>query len=337
MTVNLVSSVPALLAALKGCKGGESIYLAPGTYSGVHLQNLPAYSSPVTICGAPSAGTAPSRVRPKLTDLLVVASNLVIQGLELDGSAAKVDNIFSLFGSTNVVWRDLFIHGPLTGDLTNAHALSLVRSCHNVTIENCEFTRAGQFGLLGHLDNDGLTVDRCHLHDTASDCIRGGGSSNVTISNCLIENLLCLGGAHPDAMQFWTTGTKGPQSNIRIVGNTIRRGIGSGAFQGVFLGNELSHRYVGVRIADNVIEGAGITSIGVGCAQDVTITGNTCQPFIDTSTPHQPNNEIARIMVSDVTGSKVIENNKASQYGTRDKPAWAFDPSNTLLKPIPAH
>jgi hypothetical protein len=83
-------------------------------------------------------------------------------------------------------------------------------------------------------------------------------------------------GDHPDAIQFWTAGTKQASSNIIIRNNQIFQGRGAGT-QGIFLTDQVGTLpYQNVRIENNLLYVYdGYNGIMVGHGRGVEIIGNS--------------------------------------------------------------
>ena len=111
----------------------------------------------------------------------------------------------------------------------------MIRDSSDITVTNSEFTHARY--AVSMLDNSGVTISGNYFHDLRTDGVRGGGNSNVVISDNFFTNFRPAEGDHADAIQFWTTNTTTSAENIRITGNVIVRGEG-GATQGIFMRDE---------------------------------------------------------------------------------------------------
>lgn len=260
-----VSSTAALLSALRSAKSGDVIKLAAGNYSNVSLSNL-QFNGNVTIQSA-------DKNRPAvLSDLtLNNVRNLTVQDIEVAANPAKGDNPIKVLSSTNIVMDRMNVHGTLNNDSSDDVAGMLIRNSNSVTVKNSEFQELS-FGL-GHLDSNGLIFTGNNFHDIRSDGIRGGGSSNVLIAENHFSDFYPIGADHPDAIQFWTTGTTRDVSNIVVRNNVIERGEGR-QMQGIFLGNEINKTYSNVSITDNLLIGTGYNGIAVSGGKNIVIDNN---------------------------------------------------------------
>lgn len=260
-----VSSTAALLSALRSAKSGDVIKLAAGDYSNVSLSNL-QFSGNVTIQSA-------DKNRPAvLSDItLNNVKNLTVQDIEFAVNPAKGDNPIKVLSSNNIVFDRLNVHGTLNNDTSDDVSGMFIRNSTTVTVKNSEFQQLS-YGL-GHLDSTGLTFTGNNFHDIRSDAVRGGGSSNVLIAENRFSDFYPIGNDHPDAIQFWTTGTTRGVSNIVVRDNVIERGEGR-QIQGIFLGNEINKTYSNVTITNNLLIGTGYNGIAVTGGQNVVVDNN---------------------------------------------------------------
>ena len=147
----------------------------------------------------------------------------------------------------------------------------LVRDSSGVTVSNSHFHEL-TIGLT-HSNTTNLAITGNTFDLIRDDGIDGGGSSFVTIANNTFTNFDHVGDVHPDAIQFWTSGTTTAATDITVTGNVYTRGAGV-AVQGIFFGNELNLPYKNVTVTDNTIVGAMFNGISIGQAANATVTGN---------------------------------------------------------------
>jgi Ca2+-binding RTX toxin-like protein len=269
MTVYSVSDAGALNAMLKIAQAGDTISLAPGTYAGVVANNLALGGVTVTSANPLAAAT--------LTDLSVThSSGITFSNLEL---TPKADNAFSVSSSQDIHFDHLNVHGSLDNNPQNDVMAFLIRSSQSVSVTNSEFQQLHH--ALQHLDDDGLTFTGNSFHDLQIDAIRGGGSSDVTVSHNTFTNFFPKDGDHGDAIQFWTTNTTASVHDITIADNVFLRGAGQVA-QGIFLADEVGNlQYQHVQITGNYIIGGMFNGIMVSDGNDVTISDNVVAGFSD--------------------------------------------------------
>jgi Ca2+-binding RTX toxin-like protein len=288
--ITTVNSSTALTAALKAAQAGDTILLSSGVYS-LGVSNL-HFATDVTIASADPAHQA------VITALNVSGSSgLTISGLELRADAAAGANPFRVSGSADIHFTHLNVHGSLDGDPSNDTNGFLIRSSSDVTIDKSEF-RELSFAV-SHMDVQGLAVRDSTFHDLRSDGVRGGGSSNVTITGNVFHDFHPITGDHPDAIQFWTNGTTANVHDILVRDNLVYRGAGQ-PMQGVFMGDEVAGVfYEHVTVEGNLISGGMFHGINIASAHDVTISGNVVQGFSD---------EKSWIRIDDVDGATIANN-----------------------------
>jgi Ca2+-binding RTX toxin-like protein len=271
--ITTVSTAAALNTALKAAHAGDTILLSAGTYSGISTSNL-HFAQDVTVTSAVPGSPA------TLTSLKVIGSSgLTFRDLDFRVDAAAGDNPFQISKSQDVTLTGLNVHGSLDGNPQNDRAAMLVRDSSNVTVADSKFQ---QLWLgIGHLNNDHLTIEGNTFKDIRMDGVRGGGSSNVTISGNSFSDFHPVTGDHPDAIQFWTSGTTASAHDITISDNVFLRGAGTGTIpQGIFFNDEVGTLpYQRVTITGNLVAGGGYNSIAVYHGEDVAVKDNIVVAF----------------------------------------------------------
>jgi Ca2+-binding RTX toxin-like protein len=269
MTTYTATSTSALLADLNAAGSGDTILLAPGTYSNVQITNLA--KSGVTVTSADPTNEA------VLTDLTVKGSSgLTFSDLEL--YATKDMPFQILAGSSNITLDSLNVHGTLDGTSSDDVRGMLIRDSSNITVSNSYFHELTD--ALNHLNDNNITFTGNRFDLIRDDGIFGGGSSNVTISNNVFTDFDHTGTVHPDAIQFYTNTTPGstvatlPASNITVTGNVFDRGSGV-AVQGIWINDDSGQQpYQNLTVTNNTIIGATYNGLVVYGAVNATITGN---------------------------------------------------------------
>jgi len=301
VTTYSVSSTSALIAAAAKVKAGDTILVAGGTYSNVKLTNI-AVAGNVTIAAADSN-------RPVIFNDLTVkgSSGLTFQGLEFSVNPAKASNQFVVSGSSNIVLDKLWVHGSLNGDPGDDVSGLLIRDSKGVTVQNSRFEQL-QNGL-GHLDNDGFKVLNNRFTDLRTDGVRGGGTSNITISGNYFSDFHPQmapngSGDHPDAIQLWTTNTTTNARNIVITDNVVVRGKGD-PIQGIFLRDTFDQLpYQNVTVTGNTVIGGLANGIAVDGVNGLTISDNRVVGLAD---------QKSNIRVENATAA-TVQHNEASGY-----------------------
>lgn len=260
-----VGSAKEILSALQKAGSGDTIYLKAGTYSSISLQNIKIPGN-VTI-------TSLDQNNPAVINSLLVAnsSGLTFSHVDMKMTATSAQYAFTVRSSSNITFDDVRVEG-VDGDAAYQQSPFMVRNSSNVTITDSEFSHAWHGVNL--LDNNGVTLDGNYFHDIRTDGIRGGGNSNIAISSNLFTDFNPWAGDHPDAIQFWTTGTKASASNITITDNVVLRGDGD-AMQGIFMRDELGNLpFKNVNISGNVVMGGMYNGIAVDNVVGGTVTDN---------------------------------------------------------------
>ncbi len=272
MAVISVNSVSQLTSALSKAQNGDVIQLASGNYSNVMLSNIKINGN-VTITSADPLHQA------VLSDLIVKGSSgITLKNLDLSNPVAGKDFAFQVLGSSNIVLDHLKVHGPNNIGSGNEVSLMMVRSSSNVTVKDSEFFNG--FSGLSMLNNNGLTVTNNYVHDMRLDGVRGGGNSNLTVTQNTFTNFHPAPLDHPDAIQLWTNNTSTSATNINITDNLIVRGNGA-PIQGIFIrdiGGNLPFK--NLNITGNMIVGARYNGISVDGADGATIANNTVAGYV---------------------------------------------------------
>ena len=268
-TIN-VSSTAALGTALKAAKAGDTIFLSEGSYT-LSASNL-KFAGEVIVASADPGRPA------VITNLSITGSSgLTLRDLDLSASPTGMESPFQIKTSENIRLERLDVHGTVNNDPSDDVSGMLIRGSRNVTVVDSEFHDLAD--ALTHVDSFGVTIARNTFHHLQYDGVRGGGTSNITISGNLFRDFFPKATDHPDAIQFWTTNTTASASNIVITNNAFIRGEG-GAAQGIFMRDQVGNLpYENVIVTGNVIAGAAYHGISVTAARNVTIDNNIVQGF----------------------------------------------------------
>lgn len=261
--VIVVSNAVELRAAMVAAKGGETIALAAGTYDKISITGLsPASNITITSLDAKNPAV--------LTGLyLGNAKNVTISNLEMfDADPGTTNYDFQVKNSENINFDHIKVH---SADQETSIPF-MIRLSKNVTVTNSEFTDVRY--ALSMLNNDGVTISNNLFHNIRADGVRGGGTSNITISDNLFTNFYSNEGDHADAIQFWTTNETEIARNITITGNAIIRGEGD-PIQGIFMNDERGYLpYDNVVIKNNLAVGTLFNGISVANATNLTVADN---------------------------------------------------------------
>jgi hypothetical protein len=290
-----VSSVAQLYTALKAAHSGDVILLAAGTYQNVNISNY-SFSGGITIKSADANNHAVLTSLNAKNDSGINFSNLNFTA----GNGATTSS-FQFVNDSNISFNSISV----TATAANSYSISpfVVRSSTNVSITNSEFSHV-QTGIT-LLNNNGVTVSGNYVHDIGNDGLDSGGNSNIKISNNLFTGFNYTGDLHPDAMQFWTTGTTTSAQNITVTGNVVYASGGT-QMQGVFMRDEVGTLpFQNVNVSNNVIIGALYNGISLQHVAGGTVSGNVVAAL------NSGGNATSWISVINGTGV-AVDNNAAS-------------------------
>jgi hypothetical protein len=289
-----VSTTAGLMAALRSGQPGETILLAPGTYSGLYIPNVHVNGT-VTIESEKNA-------HPAVISGLNVqdSSGLTFSGLTL--STAGLHSANQVGGSSNIAFNDCLF----TGQPSVAPDVNYGVDLHDNT--NISVTRS----TFRYLENGIYNFGNNHatLSNNTFTALYGDGIDNVQTSNLQISNNTFVGFAadgseHPDAIQFWTNNTSSVVQNVVIGNNLLEQGTGT-PFQGIFMQDNSTRPYENVMITNNVIVGGEWHGISVGADRGdggvfgltisknklYALAGSTYTPWIQVS--YSPNAVLER-------------------------------------------
>ena len=171
----------------------------------------------------------------------------------------------------------------------------------NLSIESNEFVNWKTGAQFERVNN--VAVLGNEIHGMRSDGLDFGDADNVLIEGNYIHDFVAATKTsdHPDMIQFWTTHSSTPSTNITISGNFLDQGDGS-ATQSIFIWNEkvsdqgagTGMYYQNILIEDNVIKNSDYHGITVAEAIGVVITNNTLLQNSDaTSSTYIPGINVA--------------------------------------------
>ena len=258
-----------LWTAVNAAQAGDTILMAPGNYSMVALANMNP-SGMVTISSL-------DPTHPAVINSIGLSndSNLTFSHVEVTPKSASGYAV-SIGSSTNIVLDTVNLHGT-AGSTTNGSAV-LIQNSNQVTVQNSEIHSVGTG--ITYLNSDHVMLANNNLHDINVDAMHGGGTSDITITHNTFTNFAPAGGDHPDAIQFWTTGTTTAAHDIVISDNTMTRGTGS-TFQGVFMGADPTLAFQNVTISGNAIVGGMYNGVALQYANNVKVEDNLVQGYKD--------------------------------------------------------
>ena len=342
MTIFNVANSAQLAAALATADGADTIRLAGGNYGVFEMrgEQKPNYVFPseVTI-------TSASPDNPAVFNgfLLQKVSNVTLDGLVFDfvSTAASDQNSapFVVNNSSHITIRNAVFDGdafkganPIEAGFGTGNALRVNRSDH-VTIEDSDFSNFLRGA--GFASVDGLEVKNNSLHGLSGDALTFSQVTDVLIEGNEIRDFE----SHPDStfhrdmIQFWTSGSTAPSTDVVIRGNVLHSGEGSET-QSIFIRNEVvdsqgggsAMYYRNFLIENNVIYNAQAHGITVGETDGLIIRNNTVL-----HNPAAANHEqvyIPKIDVSTGARNVTITNNIADAVPAASS-GWTV--SNNLL------
>ncbi len=266
-----VRNATELKNALAAARGGETILLAPGVYSDVVIQNR-AFTAPVQLTSLDPNNPA------KIASMNVINSSKVTftglhMGYELPAGTPDWAKMISVSKSSYITFDGISFYGSLDGNPGNdADGLSILNS-DQIKLLNSSFTELKHAAMFGSTTN--IEVVNNKFFGTRFGGVHFADVQHVKVASNHFTDFSINPGDHPDAIQFWETGTTKPSRDILIVDNVILQGKGSSA-QGIVFGNNVtSFDYEDVRILNNLVYSSAYNGILIDGAQRVQIEGNT--------------------------------------------------------------
>lgn len=267
-----VSTRTGLVDAIARAAAGDRIILAPGNYGSIDIRGK-NWSSDVILISASAAN--PARIETLTVNSVAHLSIKSIQiGRPLNPGEANYA-IFANFRSvTSVTLDDVSVRGSMDNNPVNdGNGLNFVDS-RFVTVKASRFEQLGR-GLSASGSTDIAFADNV-FRAMRTDGMNFANVQRVTIDGNKFSDFFVGEGDHPDAIQFWTAGTRQASSNIIIRNNQIFQGRGAGT-QGIFLTDQVGTLpYQNVRIENNLLYVYdGYNGIMVGHGRGVEIIGNS--------------------------------------------------------------
>ncbi|MDO9640870.1 MAG: PKD domain-containing protein [Pseudotabrizicola sp.] len=324
-----VSTHAELISALGMATGGETILLNPGNYGDLSLVDKPKFdldfTAPVTIAAADPANP------PVVTGLKVHGAtdlhfeNILFDYTYQDGQPNWYKP-FTVSGSESISFTDCTFDGDVARGLTaadNGYPTGFglnVTGTTGITVDNCEIH--GFFRGLLVSNSDDVAITDNDIHSIRMDGMNFAAVQGVLIEGNHIHDFLRSMDSddHADMIQFWTSGTTRPSTDIVIRDNILD--IGNGHYtQSILMRNELVDRglageemfYRNVTIEGNIIVNGHLHGITVGETAGLTITNNTVL-HDDGANPDGPDSsvEIPRISVAVTSTNVTITHNATS-------------------------
>lgn len=284
MTTFSVTNAAGLASAFNAAHGGDTISLAPGTYTARLYQYHASGAGTITI-------TSQTAANPAVISALGInqGSGLKFTNLTFASTlynaptSTNAPSAWIVSNSQNITFDHINFHGTLDHNPQNDANGIRLQSNSNITITNSEFQQF--YNAIADLDNNAINISNNNIHDIRNDGIDNGGSSNVLISSNTFTNFYPVGqvggtGDHADAIQFWTSNTSSDAKNITVTNNTFVRGSGSW-IQGVFITDQVGLHYDNVTVTGNAILGGEYNGITVENANGANVSNNLVEGYSD--------------------------------------------------------
>lgn len=351
-----VSDLKELYAALGKVKGDETILLEGGNYGTLAMTMQSKFK--LDFPGNVTIKSADPRDPAVFTGLdLRGVSNLTLDGVTFDYKYAPghplYARLFDVSNSENVTIRNSVFDGDTVkkpgafdDGLGSGIGLS-IRGSDNVVVENNEI-----FGFFRGLVMGGGTdnvVRGNEFYDIRMDGMNFAAVQGIVIEDNYLHDFRRSTdpNEHSDMIQFFTSGTTRPSTDIVIRGNTLDIGEGD-ATQSIFMRNDVVDRglagkemfYRNVLIEDNVIYNGHQHGISVGETIGLTIRNNSVLQADGRRVDGKDAGvETPKISVADASTGVVITGNAvAGILGKIGQPGWtvvqnAFVQNQDPLKP----
>jgi chitodextrinase len=336
-----VSTSAELYKALAGATGGETILLASGNYGGFSLGVKSGFD--ITFPSTVKITSASSDHPAVFTGIFLNgASNLNIDNVVFDYTAGPGDTQRDRPNQINSCANISITNSTFDGDnasgstgAANGYGTGIglsVRWGSGITIENNDFSDWHRGAVFDSTSN--LTVIGNEIHD-----IRSDGMDFVNVHKVLIEDNYLhdfrasySAGDHRDMIQFWTTGTKTPSTDIIIRSNMFD--IGDGSYtQSIFMRNEMVDTgqagkemyYQNVVIENNTIYNGHLHGITVGETNGLVISGNSVLESKDQNNPADSGSALWTPSIRVATNSTdvaITGNAVATITGYSDQSGW---------------
>lgn len=321
MAIIKVASQSQLDSAVKNVKSGDTILLASGAKFTQLLFDNKLMASTVTIKSESATNPATIGYVTAKGSSNVVFQNLNIGRAMTPGVDQDWTNMALVQGSKNVTFDSIKFFS--TGSNDNYLGRGIFnRDSSNIVVKNSDFSHLA-VGMQS-MSVSNITVQGNKFHD-----LRIDGAEFTAIKGALVDanyftDFTSKTDFHPDAIQFWTAGTKQASTDVVISNNVILPGTGNGS-QGIFVQDEVGGiPYERITIKNNLLLDAGnlYNGITVRGGKDITIEGNTTlSPTSDA--------KYFYIRLENVTGG-VVKNNLSDQLTTKNNTNVSFS-NNVFL------
>lgn len=267
-----VDSTAALSLALKSAHAGDTILLAPGTYSGLAIKNIDTG-------GLVNIKSLDADNQAVLTNFNITGSSgLKFSELEMSNADQQGHFTWIITDSQNIHFDSVDVHGTLDGNPQNDRQGIQISKSSDISITNSEFHEL--YRVIAQSDSSNLTISGNQFHDVARTAIYSQNVQKVVIANNTFTDFYPVEGDHMDAIAFTRKGDTNTTSDVVISGNVITRGDGN-VTQGIFFRDSSGvSSFKNIQIVDNLIVGMGHNGIFVTGAENVKISGNDVHSYV---------------------------------------------------------
>jgi uncharacterized coiled-coil protein SlyX len=318
----VVSDPVAGLSAtvLRTIKPGDRVLFAPADapYVGLTQKNAPwkDAANPVVF-----RSLDPARPACLAPFILGDVDGTVLEDICLDGTPISGNYWAFQFNGVKALRLSRVTVSSRADLATAAYGVS-VRGGADVTVEGSTFRNLGRGMAIGGVNK--VRVLGNTVSDMRSDGFDFAAVTDVKILDNRLRNFFPLGTDHPDAIQFFTSGTTTPSTDIEIARNLIEIGEGKGT-QGIFLRDQVGTLpYERVTIRDNLILGTGWSAIRTQGVKALTLTGNELVTYVGGLNTY--------ILIQGGNGV-VAERNRAVQISFGDS-VNVTQADNVITKPV---
>ena len=263
-----------LATKLAAARGGETFVLAPGNYGLLTIKSR-NFATPITITSADANNPA------KIEQINITGSRgIAFTGLDMGSplsaseTASACHNTAQITNSSYISFDRVHVYGSLDGNPTNDRDGLNFRGSNNIAVTNSTFEQLSRGLLIG--SSQDVTLSGNMFKNMSTDGMDFAAVQRVAITGNTFTNFTPKAGDHPDAIQFWTSGTTVASSDISITNNKIMMGGPEGT-QGIFLRDETGALpYQRVTIDNNLVYiNSGYNGITVAGGNTIAVTNNT--------------------------------------------------------------
>jgi uncharacterized coiled-coil protein SlyX len=323
---------PSTYVAAPFLQAGDELRLAPGTYAGFTTKNVKVWdrARPIVVTSADPARPA------VLTDFILrEAQGLVFRDVALNTTKTETRTYGFIVGDSKTVgFERVKVHGSLDGNPANDPIGLQLRTVEDVWVRDSEFTELNRGLNIGGATK--VRVSGNLFHQLRSDGVDFAQVSDVQVVGNRFRNIYRDPLDHPDAIQFWTSGTTGAgSSDVLIAQNIIERGDG-GPIQGIFIRDEAALRYERFTIADNLVVGTGWNALRVvgnpnAPSRDFTVRNNVLVTY--DALEGVPTKELLTYILLQNLDGATVTGNRAAQISF-DHVTNLVDSGNTITAPV---